>query len=162
MQVEMSLAEMLINAIAHGRIRGVQLKRNWKGPDTETHADLSGVIQNRIGSALSVAREEGRRLALDDFEVSGERARLREYGDKMRARCEELARERDNALESDEYHEYERDEARARVAALESELLGERAVTEAARRWTEGALTADELRSIVRGFDAIAKTMALK
>lgn len=58
MQVEMSLAEMLMNAIAHGNVHGLRWKRGAVD-EKQTFADLQKVIQRRLDSALSVAREQG-------------------------------------------------------------------------------------------------------
>lgn len=58
MHVEMSLAEMLINAIAHGKIPGVQFKRGWSN-DKATFDGLNHVIKGRLGDALKIAREQG-------------------------------------------------------------------------------------------------------
>ena len=65
MRVEMSLAEVLINAITHGRVRGVQFKRGWSD-DKATFDDLQKVIGGRLDDALQVAREDGLRWAGDD------------------------------------------------------------------------------------------------
>jgi hypothetical protein len=74
MQVEMSLAELLMNAIANGRVRGVQFKRGWS-KETETFEDLNVVIADRINNALSVAREAGHRRVREEWE-SGIKQRL--------------------------------------------------------------------------------------
>lgn len=57
MQVEMSLAELLINAIAHGKVPGVQFKRGW-GDDKATFAGLQAVIGDRLDGARRVAVRE--------------------------------------------------------------------------------------------------------
>lgn len=59
MQVEMSLEELLINAIAHDRIPGVQFKRGWDN-DGATFDGLRAVIQKRLDGAAAVARESAR------------------------------------------------------------------------------------------------------
>ena len=62
MQVEMSLAEMLMNAIAHGDVHGIQWKRG-SVDEKKTFADLNAVIGRRLHNALTVAREGGFRQA---------------------------------------------------------------------------------------------------
>lgn len=54
----MSLAELLINAVAQGRVRGMQFKRNWTGPDKDTFDDLNKVIEDRLNGARRVAVQE--------------------------------------------------------------------------------------------------------
>lgn len=62
MRVEMSLGEMLINAIAHGKIPGVQFKRGWSD-DRATFEGLKVVIANRLDAARAATVEsELRRL----------------------------------------------------------------------------------------------------
>lgn len=62
MQVEMSLAELLINAIAHGKVPGVQFKRGWSD-DRAAFDGLKAVIGSRLDGARRVAVEsELRRL----------------------------------------------------------------------------------------------------
>lgn len=60
MQVEVSLAEMLINAIGAGRIPGVQFKRGCQDIKATFDA-LNAVIGCRLDSALQVARQEASR-----------------------------------------------------------------------------------------------------
>jgi hypothetical protein len=65
-RVESSLAEMIMNAIAAGRVWGVQfMRKHGKDPGDErrTFEDLNRVIEKRLDSALSVARENGQRAA---------------------------------------------------------------------------------------------------
>jgi len=47
MQIELSLEEMLINAISSGRVAGVQFKRGWSD-ESATFASLRAVIDRRI------------------------------------------------------------------------------------------------------------------
>jgi len=61
-EVEVSLAEMLINAIAHGRIPGVQFKRGWSD-DRATFEGLRAVIGSRLDGALRIARNNAMRQA---------------------------------------------------------------------------------------------------
>lgn len=56
MQVEMSLEELLINAIAQGRVPGVQFKRGWSD-DKATFDGLRAVIGDRLDNARRVAIE---------------------------------------------------------------------------------------------------------
>ena len=67
MQVEMSLAELLINAIGQGRVRGVQFKRSWSDAHA-TWEDINKVIESRLDNALSVAREAGYRKAYEEYQ----------------------------------------------------------------------------------------------
>ena len=64
MQVEMGLAELLINAIVHGRVPGVQFKRGWSD-DRATFEGLKKVIENRLDGARRVAIEDALRQAND-------------------------------------------------------------------------------------------------
>lgn len=76
MLVEVSLAESIMNAIAHDRIWRVQFSRKHgsdPGDERRTFDDLNNVIQNRIDGACRAAREQG----------------LREYTEKL----QELRRE---------------------------------------------------------------------
>jgi len=62
MQVEMSLAEMLMNAIVAGRVHGFQCKRSFGlKPDDEKKAfdDFSRVIADRLDAARKIAWDQG-------------------------------------------------------------------------------------------------------
>ena len=72
MQVELSLEEMLINAISSGRVAGVQFKRGWSD-ESATFASLRAVIDRRIESARQVAIES----ALHQFNDEQGTLRLR-------------------------------------------------------------------------------------
>jgi len=60
MQVEMSLAELLMNAIGAGHVHGVQFKRG-ASDDRKTFEDLQRVISKRLDGARTVAVEEALR-----------------------------------------------------------------------------------------------------
>jgi hypothetical protein len=65
MQVEMSLAELLINAITHGRVPGVQFKRGWSD-EKATFEGLNVVIGTRLDGARRVAVESELRRLRDE------------------------------------------------------------------------------------------------
>lgn len=73
MQVEMSLAELLINAIAAGRVHGVQFKRGHAA-DRKTFDDLRNVIGDRLDGARRVAVQDALREANDTHPVMKTRA----------------------------------------------------------------------------------------
>lgn len=85
MQVEVSLAEMLINAIAHGRVRGVQFKRGWSD-EKATFDDLNAVIQRRLDGARSVAIES----ALHKLRDENPHFKLLREVEELRAKVAEL------------------------------------------------------------------------
>lgn len=84
MQVEISLAESLINAIANGRVRGVQFKRGW-GDESATFDDLNAVIAQRLDGARRVAIE----TAMHQFADERGMLRLR----RAELRVQELERQ---------------------------------------------------------------------
>lgn len=57
MQVEVTLAELIIDAIGQGKIRGVQFSRKAVTTE-EIFDDLQRVISNRLENARSVAIEQ--------------------------------------------------------------------------------------------------------
>lgn len=68
MQVELSLGEMLLNAISAGRIRHVALKRSSSlSNGQETADDIAKVVGQRLYSALEVSRENGFRMVSEDL-----------------------------------------------------------------------------------------------
>ena len=63
MLVEMGLSELLINAIANGRVRGIKLARNF-----EMYAafeDLDKVIADKLRGSRDVAMQDARKEVLD-------------------------------------------------------------------------------------------------
>lgn len=87
MQVEMSLAELLINAIAHGRIPGVQFKRGWAS-DRQTFDGLQAVIADRLDGARRVAVEQALHKLQDEhptFKMRHALRRIYELGEPMSA-----------------------------------------------------------------------------
>lgn len=99
MRVETSLAEMLLNAIAQGRIWRVQFSRKHgsdPGDERRTFDDLNKVIERRIDSALQVAREQGYR---EMRELRAENAALKAERDKLHAALAELAKNPEDLLD---------------------------------------------------------------
>jgi len=85
MQVEMSLAELLLNAIGNGRVPGMQFKRGWTD-DRATFAGLNAVIADRLDGARRVAIESALRRAHDEhpvFRLLAENRRFRGALDKI-------------------------------------------------------------------------------
>lgn len=83
----MALAELLINAIAHGSIRGVQFKRGWS-KERETFEDLNRVISNRLDGARRVAVEQALHKLQDEhpsFKMRRALQRIYELGEPMSA-----------------------------------------------------------------------------
>lgn len=104
MRAEMSLAEMLMNAIAGGQVWRVQFKRRHgysSSDEQHTFEDLNKVIAKRLDSALEVARENGYQETFRsraEAELRGELKGLEYalarvpgmYADAIRARIAEL------------------------------------------------------------------------
>lgn len=88
MQVEMSLAEMLINAIAYGKVPGVQFKRGWSD-DRATFDGLKAVIGSRLDGARSVAVEEALHKLRDEHPHFKSAARLK----VLEAECAQMSEE---------------------------------------------------------------------
>lgn len=107
MQVEMSLAELLINAISQGRVPGVQFKRGWSN-DKATFDGLNEVIKDRLDGARRVAVQEALHKARDEQPVL-----------KMRNELEKL---RHVAEAANEYMVTDSDEARATLRKALHEL----------------------------------------
>jgi acylphosphatase len=85
MQVEMSLAELLMNAIGNGRVPGIQFRRGWAN-ERATFEGLKGVIKDRLDGARRVAVEEALRRAHDEhpvFKLRAENVRLRAALEKI-------------------------------------------------------------------------------
>src|SRR5262245_1011521 len=81
MEVEMSLGELLINAIANGRIPGVQFKRGWSD-ERATSAGLAAVIESRLEGARRVAIQEALRQLRDEhplFQLKTQHTKLLEF-----------------------------------------------------------------------------------
>jgi len=96
--VETSLAETLINAIAHGRIRGVQLKRGWSD-ERATAEDLNKAIDGKFDGIRAVVRQEEMRrlyednasplkIRADNNRLLEENRRLREQNQMLQARLD--------------------------------------------------------------------------
>lgn len=83
MQVEMSLAELLINAITNGRVHGVQFKRSHgerAGDTKQTFDDLNKIIENRLEGARRVAIEQ----ALRKLQEENPRAKLADENRRLK------------------------------------------------------------------------------
>jgi hypothetical protein len=66
MRVEMSLAEMLMNAIVQGRVHGLQCTRSFgtkPGDEAKCFQALKEVIGKKLDAARLIAAEEGIRAA---------------------------------------------------------------------------------------------------
>jgi len=87
MLVEVSLAESLLNAIAHDRIWRVQFSRKHgsdPGDERRTFDDLNKVIADNIDGAKRAAREQG----------------FREYNEKLQEKHAEIYRLRELVREA--------------------------------------------------------------
>lgn len=116
MQVELSLAELLINAIAHGRVPGVQFKRGWSD-ERATFTGLQAVIGDRLDGARRVAIEQ----ALEEARKGQSVFKLRAENERLQKRVEQLEAELDAAT------------TRGRELVQEAEERAERAEAEVAR-----------------------------
>lgn len=70
MTAETDLVEMLMDAISHGRIYGVEFRRNHgtKKNDLEmTRAGLAAVVLTRLDDAIAAARAQGEQLGQADY-----------------------------------------------------------------------------------------------
>ncbi|MBX3215228.1 MAG: hypothetical protein KF850_24545 [Labilithrix sp.] len=85
MQVDISLAELLMNAIGNGRVPGIQFRRGWSD-DRATFEGLKKVIDDRLDGARRVAVEEALRRARDEHPV----LKLRAENDRLRAAFEKI------------------------------------------------------------------------
>ena len=86
MEVEMSLAEMLINAIAGGLVPGVQFKRGWSS-DKATFDGLNKVIASRLDSARRIAISDAMRAATEVAGVMKMQRALRWYASRSACDC---------------------------------------------------------------------------
>ncbi len=88
MKVEISLAELLMNSIAAGRVRGVQFKRGWSD-EQATFDDLKAVVGARLDGARRVAVEGALRQLRDEHPMY----LLRRENEELRARLAALREE---------------------------------------------------------------------
>lgn len=82
----MSLAELIINAVAAGRVPGLQFKRGWSN-DRETWKGLQVVIGDRLDGARRVAIESELHHAYDTHPV----LKTKRENERLRAALERIA-----------------------------------------------------------------------
>lgn len=86
MQVEMSLAELLINAIAADRVPGIRFQRGWPAArEKETFDGLRAVIADRLDGARRVAVQDALHQLQDQHPHFRTRARVRALEEAIRA-----------------------------------------------------------------------------
>lgn len=83
MQVEMSLAELLMNAVGAGHVRGLRFKKGWSD-EHATFEDLNRVISGKLENARSVAIESALHQLHDEHPSFKMRAHIRELEEALR------------------------------------------------------------------------------